>query len=163
MFLKMFMCQNNLKYIQSIKSSFRLFYFHLGSFASIWVSIWVHLGKSTQQFPAVWRHAIDKSYRGKERENSDVSIREHKQLTVGTESLVGISLCVTGFLRNSVNRHREITSSDTNAKSESPINNYIVKVFITRDFFEQWRCFSSYQSWVHSFKIVTTFLTQSPA
>lgn len=117
MILKIFMCQNNLKYIQflnwsfilkthkkkinfKIKSSFRLFYFHLGSFASIWVSIWVHLGKSTQRFPAVWRHAIDKSYRGKERENSDVSICEHRQFTVGTESLVCILLCVTGFLRN---------------------------------------------------------------
>lgn len=131
------MCQNNLKYIQflnwsfilkthkklnfKIKSSFRLFYFHLGSFTPILVSIWVHLGKSTQRFPAVWRHAIDKLYRGKGRENSDVSIREHRQLTVGTESLVGISLCVTGFLRNYVNRHREITSSETNVKSESLI------------------------------------------
>lgn len=141
MILKFFMCQNNLKYIQflnwsfilkthkklnfKIKSSFRLFYFHLGSFASILVSIWVHLGKSTQRFPALWRHAIDKSYRGKGRENSDVSIREHRQLTdkYSWHRIIGryITLYHGLFKEHFVNRHREITSSETNAKSESLI------------------------------------------
>lgn len=133
MVLKLFMCQNNLTYIQflnwpfflkthkkinfKIKSSFRLFYFHLGSFASIWVSIWVHLGKSTQRFPAVWRHAIDKSYRGKERENSDVSIPYSRHRIIGRY----ITLCYGLFKEHFVNRHREITSSETNVKSESLI------------------------------------------